>query len=261
MGTSKFMIMLFGRMGCGKSHFAKEMKNYVDLSLGRDTVKIVNVSKILLREFDLLVDMFGRRNPYTQQLILDADLVQRTNIPHYITTYLEHQSTDKIKFASLMKRKILQKYGTEVASLRSAEDVFIEMLMKEIDEDPEYKNHRFFINDGCRFPFEIDVVARHGFIPIPVVMDVSDDVTLRTFYDRYINCLDPDDIFKSVPSYFNDPVFSPLFHYSEFAYRSLKNMDRCTFIFGRYSNNLEFMKRVNLIMDVVEKEVDSAKNT
>lgn len=259
MGNKRPIIMLFGKMGCGKSYLAKDMKRYFDRNpdIGMQ-VEIVNVSKILLEEFDILTDIFYR-GINERHLMLDIGLVGRTEIPHLINVYYESLDKGINKTASLIKRKILQKYGTEVAGLISKEKIFVEKLMSDLTEDLK-KNDRnvLFVNDGCRFPFEIEVVIRHGFKPIPVVMNVSDRNMIDTFSDRYIE--DTEHVSQrinnqkmSIASLFGDPTFSSMFHYSELAHTVLEGKKNVIAIYGRHDSQFSLKCRIEDMLTSMEK--------
>ncbi len=259
MGNKRSMVMLFGKMGCGKSYLARDMKRYFDRNpdIGMQ-VEIVNVSKILLEEFDILTDIFYR-GISERRLMLDVGLVGRTEIPHLINVYYESLDKGIDKTASLIKRKILQKYGTEVAGLISKEKIFVEKLMSDLIEDLK-KNDRnaLFVNDGCRFPFEIEVAIRYGFKPIPVVMNVSDCNTMETFSNRYIEDAEYDsrriDSRKaSIASLFGDPTFSSMFHYSELAHTVLEGKKNVISIYGRHDSQFSLKCRIEDILTSMEK--------
>ncbi len=171
----KFMVCLWGRMGSGKTYVAEKIKE----ALKEYDPHILATAKFLKEEFNSLVDPECKQRP----TFVNGYTILRPWIGYYFDCMSAGNDVAKEK-ASLVKRMILQRYGTEIAVLNDNPEIWANKLAQLIHNDD---NLNFIINDGCRFPFELRVFNNMGIKVFYAHFKVNDVIVDRTFNERYPN--------------------------------------------------------------------------
>lgn len=195
--AGKYMIMMFGRMGSGKTYIAEKLKQLFH-QYGSVEADIMSSSKYLKAEFDRLCDLMLEPScskwKTNTRLSFDEDFVKSVPVFRSLfdqITYFDQMLHDNMTSAetkiragqllNLTKRQILQIYGTEIPILFDQPKIWINKLLDEINE----AKRQLVINDGCRFAFEINSVRHAKLIPITVLIGCSDELAINTFIERY----------------------------------------------------------------------------
>jgi len=171
MAQKKFMLCLWGRMGSGKTYVAKKVQE----KLKQYNPQIMTTSLFLKEEFESLTKMYINSLSFP-----DA-------IPYmkpYIDRYIDFKLAGFTSQASLMQRIILQRYGTEFPIIHDNLKIWTTKLSDLINSQYDLK---FVINDGCRFPIEIENFKNHGIETAHIFINVNDKTVEDTFNERYPN--------------------------------------------------------------------------
>lgn len=180
---ARTMVMMYGRMGSGKSFIANKLKEKLG---GRYNIEVTSSSKTIKEHFSTLCDVFSGGKNLSEiegaDQTIPVDLIEKTVIPNLISGYMRVKDRWP-KLASLYKRQALQIYGTELPMLKGFPTIWIEDLMKQLDRQNSEVD--LYINDGCRFGFEIDTVRYFGVRPIVVHLDSTVENVISVFNDRY----------------------------------------------------------------------------